>query len=372
MNPKQRLLAAIRREPVDRVPANIYYYISEFYDAHLAPRLVEYTDPFEAGLASQTMFGFDPLIGLGGGSLPWRVQDPGRWDVRLEEARANGDTIRIYTVDTPAGSLRTVYGERPGHSGWQIEPLVKGADDLLKLDHLPAPAIDVDQIARRWAQLGERGLGWVGVNGIWQQACYLRGMTQMAMDPYLDPGWAHAYLGRLCDHLEGQAEILCRAPVETFYINESYVGMGLSPKVFDEFVRPYDERLIRIAKDAHKYVLYHDCGRADALLESFVDMGIDYLEPVTPRAAGGDLDPADVVRRIGDKVSIRGGVNHRIMTYGTPDEVREEVRQCLEVFAPGGGYLLSPSAAINMDVPYANLEAFARAAQEFCGRDWRS
>jgi uroporphyrinogen decarboxylase len=371
MNPKQRLLSTIRREPVDRVPANIYYYIAEFYNAHLAPRLAGYEDPFEAQLASQTMFGFDPLIGLGGGVLPWRMQEPGRWDVRLEERQSNGDTIRTYTVETPAGALRTVYGERPGHSGWQIEPLVQEAGDLDKLAYMPLSPIDVDRITQRWAQLGERGLGWVGVNGIWQQACYLRGMTQMAMDPYLDPDWARAYLGRLCDHLEGQADILCRTPVETFYINESYVGMGLSPKVFDEFVRPYDERLIRVAKDAGKYVLYHDCGRADALLESFVEMGIDYLEPVTPIAAGGDLDLADVVRRIGSKVSIRGGVNHRIMTYGTPDEVREEVRQCLKVFAPGG-YMLSPSAAINMDVPYANLEAFAGAAQEFCGRDWQS
>ena len=61
MNPKERLLAAIRREPVDKVPANIYYYIPQFYDAHLAPQLTGYTDPFEAHLASQTMFGFDPL-----------------------------------------------------------------------------------------------------------------------------------------------------------------------------------------------------------------------------------------------------------------------------------------------------------------------
>jgi uroporphyrinogen decarboxylase len=338
----------------------------EFYDEHLAPRLTRYADPFEARLASQTMFGFDPLIGLGGVSRPWLLQDPGRWDVHLEERQSNGDTIRTYSIRTPAGPLRTVYGERPGHSGWQIEPLVKEADDLDRLDSMPVPPIDVDPIAQRWAQLGERGLGWVGVNGIWQQACYLRGMTQMAMDPYLDPAWTRAFLGRLGDYLAQQAEILCRTPVETFYINESYVGMGLSPKLFDAYVRPYDERLTRIAKDAGKYVLYHDCGRADALLELFVDMGIDTLEPVTPIAAGGDLDPADVVRRIGDKVSIRGGVNHQIMTYGTPDEVREEVRRCLEIFAAGGGYMLSPSAAINLDVPYANLEAFALAAQELC------
>jgi uroporphyrinogen-III decarboxylase len=189
----------------------------------------------------------------------------------------------------------------------------------------------------------------------------------MAMDPYIDPAWTHAFLDRLCNHLASQAKVLCETSVETFYINESYVGMGLSRKIFDDFVRPYDERLIRIAKNAGKYVLYHDCGKADALLESFVEMGIDYLEPITPIAASGDLDPVDVKQRIGEKVCIRGGVNHHIVTRGTADEVREEVRRCLEIFSPGGGYMLCPSAAFGLDVPFANLKAFAKAAEDFGG-----
>ncbi|MBC7234556.1 MAG: hypothetical protein H5T69_01850 [Chloroflexi bacterium] len=368
MNSKERLLAALRREPVDRVPANITYYIADFYDTHLAPRLVHYQDPFEARLASQTIFGFDPLVGLGGAEhLPWRMEEPGRWEVAREVARINGDTITTYTVTTPAGTLRTLYGERPGHSGWQIEPLIKEEGDLDCLACLPEPRVDRAALRARWEQLGERGLGYVGINGIWQQACYLRGMEQMAMDPYLDPAWTHRFLGLLCDWLAKQAELLCQSPVETFFINESYVGMGLSRKVFDGFVKPYDERLTQVAKKAGKYVLYHDCGKANALLESMVDIGIDYLEPITPTGASGDLDPADVKRRIGGRVCLRGGVNHEIVTHGTPQEIRAEVRRCLDILAPGGGYILCPSAPFDLDVPLENLEAFAQAAQDYCG-----
>ncbi len=368
MNSKQRLLAALRREAVDRVPANITYYIREFYDAHLAPRLTQYTDPFEARLASETIFGFDPLVGVGGaGHVPWHMQEPGRWDVESAVSRSNGDTLTTYTVHTPAGNLTTVYGERPGHSGWQVEPLIKNAEDLAALAYIPEPTIDQDAVAARWTQLGDRGLGMVSVSGIWQHACYLRGMEQMAMDPYLDPGWTRSFFAQLTEWLVQGAELLCQSPVETFFINESYVGMGLSLKVYDGFVKPYDQELVRIAKDAGKYVLYHDCGKANALLESMVSMGIDYLEPIAPIGGSGDLDPADVKRRIGGQVCLRGGVNHGIVTHGTPAEVRAEVRHALDILAPGGGYMLCPSAPFDNDVPIENLEAFADAARELCG-----
>jgi uroporphyrinogen decarboxylase len=142
--------------------------------------------------------------------------------------------------------------------------------------------------------------------------------------------------------------------------------MGLSPKVFAEFVRPYDERLIRIAKGAGKLVLYHDCGRCDALLETFVEMGIDYLESLNPRSASGDVDPAEAKRRIGHQVCLRGGFNHQILSFGTVEEVRQEVRYCLDTLSPGNGYILCPAGPLDADVRMENLEAFAEAARDLC------
>jgi uroporphyrinogen decarboxylase len=367
MNSKERLLAALRHQPVDRVPANITYYMAAFRRLHFPSEPEQ--DPFEEALATHTRFGFDPLIGLGGGAgRPWQQNDPGRWTSRQERG-SNGDGDLItYIIETPAGELSTTYNAPAGMSGWQMAPLIKEERDLDALAYLPAPSIDVEGINARWEQLGERGLGMVSINGIWQEACYLRGMEEMAMDPYLRPEWARAFLGRLADHLALQAEALCRSKVETFFINESYVGMGLSPKVFDEFVRPYDERFVRVAKDAGKLVLYHDCGLANALLESFAQMGIDYLEPLNPKAASGDVDPADAKRRIGAQVCIRGGFNHELLTWGSPEDVRREATYCLETLAPGGGYILCPAGPLDADVRMENLVAFAEAAQELGGQ----
>lgn len=366
MNSRERLLAALRHEPVDRVPANITYYMREFIEKNLP--VDPERDVFEQRLEHQTRFGFDPLVGVGGGNAqPWLTTVPGTWESYQVEVVEHGHTIQRTVVETPAGDLTTDYMQDRGMSGWKLNGLVKEEDDLDKIQYLPEPDIDLAAVDARHAQLGDRGLAMVSVNGIWQQACYLREMEEMAMDPYIRPEWTRQYLSRVNQFIAAQAEVLCQSKAECFFINESYVGMGLSPKVYNEFVRPYDQALVDIGKAAGKLVLYHDCGLCNALLESMVAMGIDYLEPLNPVTASGDVDPVDAKRRIGDQVCLRGGYNHELLTFGTPDEVRAHVRECLEGLSPGGGYILCPSGPLDIDVRMENLEAFANEAAKLCG-----
>lgn len=367
MNSRQRLWAALHHQPVDRVPANVTYYMGGFARANFS--YADGEDHWRRHLGTYTRFGFDPLIGVGGSeAMPWRLSDPRRWDVQVEtDYTAPGLTRETYTVHTPAGMLRTVYGDEPGESHWQIEPLVKGEEDLAAFAYLPGPKADIQGINRNVRRLGDEGLGFVSVNGIWQQACYIRRMEEMATDPFVRPEWTRRYLDIVGGYLAQQAEALCRSEAEALFINESYLGMGMSRAMFDEFVRPYDERLIQIARRSGKLVLYHDCGKGNALLERFVDMGISYLETVNPRAASGDMDPADVKRRIGGTVCLRGGFNHHLISRGTPEEIEQEVVDCLRTLARGGGYILCPAGPIENDTPMANLVAFAEAAQRHCG-----
>ena len=368
MHSRERLVAAIRRQEVDRVPANITYYTQDFSQAHFPMR--EGQDRREAHLEAYTRFGFDPLIGVGGGEArPWRVSDPGRWEVTEESRQTPEGYLQIhYRVQTPAGDLDTVYTQENQLSGWQEEPLVKDEGNLAALAYLPRPHVDVEEVDAAVDRLGDRGLGYIGVNGLWQQACYLRDMAEMAMDPLIRPEWAERYLGIVGGYLAEQAEALCRSKAEAFFINESYLGMGMSPRMFDRFVRPHDERLIQIAKDAGKLVLYHDCGLGRALLERFADMGIDYLETLTPPGAQGDIELEDARRRIGDRVCFRGAFNQQVLETGTPADIEAEVLRCLETMAPGRGYILCPSGPILGSVPMDNLQAFADAAREHCGR----
>ena len=363
MNSRQRLLATIRREDTDRVPFNITYYMPGFYEAHFRPRPEQ--DSWEAHLNAQTRFGFDPLIGVGSASGPlWQVQQPGRWVAREQSVeRRNGARLVTYVIHTPLGSLSTVHHMEGEYAGWQIEPLIKREDDLALLEHLPDAVIDSEAIDQRVRTLGDRGLGFASISGIWQQACLMRGMAQIALDLYERPRWANRFLSVIAEWLAEEIVAICRTSAETVFINESFLGMGMSGSLFEEYIRPFDQKLVHLAKAAHKLVLYHNCGRCNAVLEQTADMGIDYLEPLNPRAASGDVDPADVKGRIGDRVCLRGGFNHQLMSSGKPQDIQEEVRSCLERLAPGGGYILCPAGPVQSETPMENLVAFAEAAK---------
>jgi len=94
-------------------------------------------------------------------------------------------------------------------------------------------------------------------------------------------------------------------------------------------------------------------------------MGIEALETLTPPVASGDVELADVKRRIGDRVCLMGGFLSHILTFGAPEEVEAEVKACLEKAAKGGGYILSPTGRIDPETPEENLYAFTQAGRKY-------
>lgn len=55
------------------------------------------------------------------------------------------------------------------------------------------------------------------------------------------------------------------------------------------------------------------------------------------------------------------------MSFGTPEDVRQEVRRCIELLGRGGGYLIGPNHVVEPEVPWENLLAFFDAVREFGG-----
>ncbi len=118
----------------------------------------------------------------------------------------------------------------------------------------------------------------------------------------------------------------------------------ISPKIFDEFVAPYDAELTRIAHEAGQRVVYHTCGGMMPFLERIADMKPDAMETFTPPAMGGDTDLAEAKRRVGGRVCMIGGFDQfHFFTGATPEETRREVRRLFEAAGAGGGFILSPS-----------------------------
>jgi uroporphyrinogen decarboxylase len=105
-------------------------------------------------------------------------------------------------------------------------------------------------------------------------------------------------------------------------------------------------------------VVYHSDGALQEVVEDIVGCGFDGLNPIEPPA----MDINAVKRQYGRRISIIGNIDlGYTLTRGTPDEVREEVRQRIRDLAPGGGYAVSSSNSVPEYVPLANFNAMREA-----------
>ena len=90
-------------------------------------------------------------------------------------------------------------------------------------------------------------------------------------------------------------------------------------------------------------------------------MGLDVLNPIQPEC----MDPAEIKRKYGDRLAFFGTMgNQTTLPFGSPDDVRREVRLRIATVGQGGGLVLAPSHLLEPDVPWENILAFFEAADE--------
>ncbi len=167
----------------------------------------------------------------------------------------------------------------------------------------------------------------------------------MIMETYDDPGWVHEFLKILFDRKKTYIQSLKGARYDILEMGGgSASDTVISPKIFDEFVAPYDGELIRLAHEAGQRISYHTCGGMMGMLDHIVDLEPDAMETFTPPGMGGNTDLKEAKRRLNNRVCMIGGFDQfHFLQDCTPEETRAEVRRCFEEAGPGGGYILCTS-----------------------------
>lgn len=133
----------------------------------------------------------------------------------------------------------------------------------------------------------------------------------------------------------------------------------ISPRMYRQQIKPHWQvvlgRVRALAPQARLF--FHSCGNVRPLIPDFIEMGVEILNPVHIRARG--MEPAALKRDFGDALSFWGGGvdTQGVLPYGTPDQVRDDVRRNLDALAPGGGYVFNTVHNIQADVPAENMIA---------------
>jgi hypothetical protein len=143
-------------------------------------------------------------------------------------------------------------------------------------------------------------------------------------------------------------------------------GPFLSPETYRELYLPYQKRVNGwIHAHTPWKTLMHCCGGICPLLDSIVEAGFDILNPVQCSASG--MDPRWLKKTYGDLLTFWGGGvdTQKTLPFGTPAQVRDEVRERIEIFAPGGGFVFCSIHNVQACTPIANLLALFETVRSY-------
>jgi len=354
MTSRERVLVAMRRQPPDRVPFDLSF----GFAPHQLERLLRLT-----GAESPEEY-FD---------ADTRMLTIATTRIRTDFSRYLGDLPPRTTVDEWGVGHQPTDSTDEAHSHLEgfVYPMAQLATRRDALDY-PLPDIEAEY---RYADLGReiagvqgRGLAALATmtSTIFEVAWYMRGMERLLIDFVDNAEFAEALLDRITDKRRTQAARYAALGPDVITVGDD-VGtqraMLMSPAMWRRWLKPRLASVIAAARQVRPDVLifFHSDGNVLPIIPDLIEIGVDILNPVQPEC----MDPADLKRRYGDRLSFWGTIGTQTtFPFGTPDDVRREVRTRAETVGLGGGLFLAPTHVIEPEVPFENIVAFVGAVKE--------
>jgi uroporphyrinogen decarboxylase len=200
----------------------------------------------------------------------------------------------------------------------------------------------------------------------------MQGMDTFLVNMVSHPEFAVALLRKiaeLCKRLMGHFLREIGDNIDIIKIGDdlgTQKSLLMSPAMYREMLKPIHADFIAFIKErTSAKVFFHTDGDVFPLIEDFIEIGVDILNPIQT-SAGKMSNLEELKRRFGKDIVLCGGIDtHHYLPNGTPEEVRQEVKRVIEILAPGGGYLVSSVHTIMDDVPPENILAMVAAVEEF-------
>ena len=205
-----------------------------------------------------------------------------------------------------------------------------------------------------------------------ERAYAMQGMETFLLNMALHPDFAQALMQRIalhCKQLMGPFLDELGENVDIIKIGDdlgTQSSLMISPKMYRQILKPIHADFINFIKSRTKAkILFHSDGDVVPLIDDFIEMGVDILNPIQT-SAGTMSDLPALKKRFGKNIAFCGGIDsHRILPFGTVADVRAEVRRVMQILGHGGGYMLGAVHTIMNDVPAENVLAMVDAVEEF-------
>jgi uroporphyrinogen decarboxylase len=351
MNPRQRIQTVLRHRQPDRVPRMVNFY--------------------------PTAFGAHP-----GRSGDARFETDIRF-VGLPEPREQVDFLR-YLKSLPADvyvgsrSILRTYHDWGYHPEIERDARLGDADTIEKLAAAPLPdfvaQLKPEQLRADVERKHAQGYAVMASpphlgGDFFETAFRLRGFEQFMIDMAENPPLVDYLLEQFTAMLLPATLALTRAGIDILALDDDVAEptrMLMSRSMWQRYFKPHLETVIETCRRANPElaVLWHSDGNIEPIIPDLIEVGIDILNPVQPDV----MDPARLKLLYGDRLVFFGTVGTaQLWSWGTPAEIRAEVRERIATVGKGGGLIIAPAYDLEPaeGIPWANVLAFFDAVEEF-------
>ena len=205
-----------------------------------------------------------------------------------------------------------------------------------------------------------------------ERAHAMQGMEAFLLNMAMYPDFARALLEKIA----GYCKVLMGRFLDELGDNVDIIKIGddlgtqeslmISPQMYRDLLMPIHADFIDFIKArTSAKIFFHSCGDVFPLIEDFIDIGVDILNPIQT-SSGKMSDLAALKKRFGRNIVFCGGIDsHRILPYGSVEEVRQEVHRVIDLLGAGGGTMIGAVHTVMDDVPPENVLAMVDAVEEF-------
>jgi len=358
-SPKERFLAAVSHVEPDRVPLDTMGFQKDVLE-RLKERLHGDTKEdvyLKLGIDFRTGKHLTVL-------LPEYYFGP------LQEAASASENVTYWgTQEREANS--SVLHDLPYGDTVAIRPLQKASSIKDVEEYLwPDPDYFDYQAMTDECKKYREFVGRIHAGPLFCRVCQLAGMKTTLENLLLQPKIIEAITERLTDfYYEVYKRFLTIASnyIDVFMFWDDVAtdrGLFFNLKLWRKLFKKPLARIFSLAKDFHLKMHYHCCGAMSELIPDLLEIGMDILEPCQFHLPG--MDPKILKREFGRDMTFFGGINtQRTLPFRTPEEVRREVVERIDIVGKGGGYILAGDHSIEPDVPVDNILAMYEEAKNY-------
>jgi uroporphyrinogen decarboxylase len=207
--------------------------------------------------------------------------------------------------------------------------------------------------------------------GAFETSWYMRGMEQFFIDLYESPEIVDAICTKIKDYKYNRAlRVLDAADGEIDLIGSGgdiggQEGLLLSPALWRKLIKPHSAGLITPFKNMGLGTFYHSCGSVAEVIDDLAQVGVDLLDPIQVTAKG--MQPESLFEKYGGKISFHGAIDEvNLLPHATAREVYDETTRIISILGGNGGFVVSPSHAVQGDTPVENVIAIFQAVKDYC------